>query len=638
MVFSVAAADTPRHFKYDCGPPRTAPAKGYTRLTIDDTYTEERAYGFVLSEGSHERGWRRRGIQDDVRLDTFIFDGGGLTFVQDLPDGEYLIWLASGDAQYDGAASVTVNEAELVPLTRTDPGGFVTIAAHKVDVSAEKLQIRIRGYGRLSYLEILPADVAKREGIPGSRDPAKTVSILCQPPPAAKASPVVPNIDHILPTGEYSVDDDAYGRIVRVNMDRIRHWEQVPGIKKRWALTGPEGQAACYHGVSSTLKDVDGDGRLDLFRLIHSRPYGQLARIDEDGRMLWKTEKLAPGCGDESGVPAEDLDGDGGYECVLSHWAAVYSIDARDGAILWRRELETGGEPGPGSWDYPMVVGHFIDRSRFAVCVRAGLNVHCFDAEGSPVWTFPLKGHTYGHELHRHDVDGDGLDELFVGRNGSTMALTGDGKLLWDDTSQRNHTDFFVMGDIDNDGRCEVVYDHDGCGGAGPLYVVDAVTGERELSVDHRSEGLRHAQALVCADFRPDLPGLELACTDKLHFMILFDARGNVLWKRDVPTSLLSHADWDGDGVLDILNFTVAINVDGAFSVWNGHGQRLYAISWLPSPVRSHAIGCGPGLGCDDFGDLDGNGRADVPVAFGPWAFGSPQNLFLMEAPDAWSP
>jgi len=32
-------------------------------------------------------------------------------------------------------------------------------------------------------------------------------------------------------------------------------------------------------------------------------------------------------------------------------------------------------------------------------------------------------------------------------------------------------------------------------------------------------------------------------------------------------------------------------------------------------------------------GYLDSNGRADVPVAFGPWAFGSPQNLFLMEAP-----
>ena len=68
--------------------------------------------------------------------------------------------------------------------------------------------------------------------------------------------------------------------------------------------------------------------------------------------------------------------------------------------------------------------------------------------------------------------------------------------------------------------------------------------------------------------------------------------------------------------------------------VWNGQGKRLYAVSWLPSPVRSHATGCGPTLGFGGFADLDGNGRADVPVAFGPWAFGARQNLFLMEAPD----
>ncbi len=619
--------------KYDCGPAGTTPAKGYVRLAIDDTYTEARGYGFVLSEGNHERGWRCRAIQADARLDTFVFDSGGLTFVHELPDGEYLVGLASGDAEYRGAASIRFDGAEVVPLTQTAPGGFVKITAHKLSVSGGKLEIRVGGYGRLNYLEILPLTLAKQRGIQGASDPEETVSVLRVPPPAAKAPPEVPNIDHILPAGEFSVDEDAHGQIVRVNMDRIRHWDRVPGIKRRWALTGPEGQAACYHGVCSTLKDVDADGRLDLFRLVNSQPYGQLARLDEEGHTVWLSEKLSPGCGDESGVPVEDLDGDGDYECVLSHWAALYSIDAQTGALRWQRELESGGKPGPGSWDYPMVVGHFVDRRQRAVVVRAGLHVHCFAPNGDSLWTFPLEGHTYGHELDRYDVDGDGLDELFIGRNGSTIALRGEGKLMWEDTTQRNHTDFFAFGDIDTDGRCEVVYDHDGCGGAGPLQMVDALTGEREWTADYRGQGLPHAQALVCADFRPDLPGLELACTDKLHFMILFDAHGKVLWKRDVPTSLLSKADWDGDGAPDVLNFTVAVNVDGAFSVWNGQGRRLYAISWLPSPVRSHAIGCGPALGFDGFGDLDSNGRADVPVAFGPWAFGSPQDLFLMEAP-----
>jgi outer membrane protein assembly factor BamB len=610
--------------------------RGNTRLTIDDVYTKDRGFGIVRSDGAHERGWRTRGVQRDLRLDTFIFDGGGLTFVQDLEDGEYLLWLGSGDAQYDGVTSVTVNDRTVVPLTRTNPGGVVTVKAHQVTAEGGKLTVQVRGLGRLNYPEIVPVGVASRTGITGSCDPKQTLSVVGQPPPGAKAAAAERTIDHLLPAGEFSLDEDAFGRIVRINMNRIQRWDRVPGIKKHWALTGLDNQPACYHGVSSTLKDVDGDGTLDLFRLINSQPYGQLARLDESGRVLWKTEKLAPGCGDESGVPLEDLDGNGRYECVLSHWAAVYCIDAETGSVVWKRDLEAGGKAGPGSWDYPMVVGHFIERKRSAVVVRAGLQVHCFGADGSELWSVPLTGHTYGHELHRYDIDADGLDEIFVGRNGSTLALTGCGERLWEDTSQRNHTDFFAFGDVDADGRCEVVYDHDGCGGAGPLYVVDALSGQRERTIDYRSAGLKHAQALVCGDFRPDLPGLELACTDKLHFMLCFDSRGDVLWKRDVPTSLLACADWDGDGVLDILNFTVAVNVDGAFSVWNGQGRRLYAISWLPSPVRSHSMGCGPGLGFDGFIDTDGNARADIPVAFGPWAFGAPQNLFLMEAPADW--
>lgn len=624
--------------RYDCGPSNLTPADGYVRLAVDDTYTRESGYGFILSEGGDERGWRRRGIQADPRLDTFVFDSGGLTFVRDLPDGDYLVSLASGDAQYKGAASVKINGAEILSLRQTTPGQFLVLTAHKVRISGGQLKIKIGGYGRLSYLEILSPRRAAQLGVRGPSNPADTVSVVGQPPPAPARPAPVPSIDHILPAGEFSVDEDAFGPIVRVNMNRIRDWTRVPGVKKHWPLAGPNGEGACYHGVSSNLEDVDADGRLDLFRVVQTQPYGQLARFDQTGRRIWKSEELAPGCGDESGVPVEDLDGDGRYECVLSHWAALYSIDAETGVTNWRRPLEAGGKPGPGSWDYPMVVGHFAHRSQFAIVVRAGLTVHCFAPDGQSLWTHPLSGPVYGHELERHDVDADGLDELFIGRDRNTTALDHDGTLLWQDTAQRNHTDFFVFGDVDADNRCEVVYDHDGCGGRGPLYVVDALTGRRKLSVDYHREGLAHAQALACADFRPDLPGLELAVTDKLHCLILFDAAGGILWKRDVPTSLLSKADWDGDGAADILNFTVAANVDGAFSVWDGHGRRLYAISWLPSPVRSHSIGCGPTLGSDGFGDLDANDRADVPVAFGPWAFGTPQNLFLMEAPQAAKP
>ena len=53
-----------------------------------------------------------------------------------------------------------------------------------------------------------------------------------------------------------------------------------------------------------------------------------------------------------------------------------------------------------------------------------------------------------------------------------------------------------------------------------------------------------------------------------------------------VPSSLLSKGDWDGDGVEDIACFALGANVDGMFSVWNGKGERLYAISFLPGPSK----------------------------------------------------
>ena len=160
------------------------------------------------------------------------------------------------------------------------------------------------------------------------------------------------------------------------------------------------------------------------------------------------------------------------------------------------------------------------------------------------------------------------------------------------------------------------------------------MTGKRKLAIDYRQHGLRHAQGLTCADFDPAEPGLEIAIDGKSRMLLLFDARGQLLWKRDTPTSLISKGDWNGDGIPDIFVFTIGVNVDPAWQVWDGQGRRLFAISWLPAPTRSHAIMGAPGLGVDGFRDLDGNGRADVLTGFGPWNFGEPQNLFLLEAPE----
>ena len=159
------------------------------------------------------------------------------------------------------------------------------------------------------------------------------------------------------------------------------------------------------------------------------------------------------------------------------------------------------------------------------------------------------------------------------------------------------------------------------------------MTGKLKYTIDYAKHGLDHCQGFTMDNFRPDLPGLEIAVVGKDHRLLLFKYNGDLLWQHRTFTGLITRADWNNDGVPEILVFAVGQNLDPAWSVWNGKGERLFAMSFLPATTRSHATMCGPGLGVDGFGDLDGNGKADILVAYGPWKTGDPQYHFIAEAP-----
>ena len=41
---------------------------------------------------------------------------------------------------------------------------------------------------------------------------------------------------HLLPEGEFAIEKDQWGDIVRVNMLKIRDWSNVPGVKEAWPM------------------------------------------------------------------------------------------------------------------------------------------------------------------------------------------------------------------------------------------------------------------------------------------------------------------------------------------------------------------------------------------------------------------
>ena len=470
---------------------------------------------------------------------------------------------------------------------------------------------------------------------------------------------------NLIPKGEFAVCEDKWGKIIRVNMLKIKDWSKVPGVKKAWPMKGFEGvKGMAYHAIISDIKDVDGDGKLDIFR----RRGNERSRIErlryEDGSVVWESEEVGLLSGDESRLPVFDLGGQGRFSVLHATREngcfMLWCIDAGTGKTQWKARFGNGVRQNSGNGQGDIVVGHFLDRKKQAVLVRDGGVLHAYDDTGKEAWSHDTKlrgGAAYSHEMGRCDVDGDGLDEIFPNWQKLTMGLRGDGTVLWKDSSQKCHSDFIDYGDIDGDGKIEVIYDHEGCDAAkGPINVVEPLTGKVKFQIDYRKQGVRHAQNIALGDFDKTKQGMEIAFCEKGKNLYLFSATGELLWKRPVPVSLLSRGDWDGDGDDEIMAFGLGGNVDGMFSVWGGDGKRHYAISFLPSPYqildretgKYYARGMRPYSHLSHLGniahampgghegirrqiDLDGNGRADVIMPFGTWKYGPCSVLFLME-------
>jgi outer membrane protein assembly factor BamB len=464
---------------------------------------------------------------------------------------------------------------------------------------------------------------------------------------------------HFCPKGKWAVGEDQWGKIVRVNMLKITptDWPQVPGVKRAFPMRGFEGvEEMAFHPVLSEVKDVDGDGKLDIFRCRSEHPNARIERLSyEDGSVVWESEPVGAMFGDETRLPVFDLHGNGSYSVLYASrhddCGKLWCFDANSGKTQWYAAYGDGAIKNHGNGQGDVVVGHFLDRKTRAAVVRDGGILRCYDHRGQMQWTHDTKlrgGAEYAHEITRCDVDGDGLDEIFANWQKLTMGLRGDGTVLWEDRTQRHHSDFVDYGDVDGDGKIEFVYDHEGCDAAkGPIYVVEPLTGKIKAKIDYRTQGVGHAQNIALGNFDKTTRGLEIAFCEKGRNLYLFDAAGKLAWKRPVPASLLSQGDWDGDGDAEVLAFGLGANVDGMFSVWDGDGTRLYAISFLPSPYnrgldaaayrknlgggwRAHAMPGGH-EGVRRQIDLDGNGRADVIMPFGEWHWGSDSILFLME-------
>jgi len=461
------------------------------------------------------------------------------------------------------------------------------------------------------------------------------------------------NLDRT-PEKAWEIGQDKYGPIVRVNLLKIRDWSEVPGILKHWSVPKWKGSDRfTWHATRSQVLDFNGDGELDIF-LDHGgthplpalydlsgevirefpRRYARVMRLNEAGEEVWSRE-VKP-CGGGERVHVVDLDCDGTMEVIIMQRGEIFALDAGTGKTRWHTTVASG----QGDFAMGPKVAHFTDPERLGVVVRAGHDILCYDHLGKQVWKTTIGG-DFGGEVQHYDVDGDGLDEVFAHVNRRTCGIDHDGKMLWRDAEQGTHSDAVAFGDVDGDGRIEAIYDHDGDGHSlGPFYIVDAITGEVERKIDYRATGHSDVQNISVADFCPDVSGLEIAANAHPYdqfssFITIWDARGNMLKRIHTPVCGFTVGDWNGDGASDMLVTALGCNTDPTFSVWTGKGERLYALSLLPSPTEpiyeygDYMVG-----GSRDFGpDRNGNGKADFFFIWGAWHFGTDQMILWMEPP-----
>lgn len=369
-----------------------------------------------------------------------------------------------------------------------------------------------------------------------------------------------------------------------------------------------------------SVGDLDGDGQAEYVVTQGTR---HLAAFDHDGSLLWRKSRVQFGqvrvhveC--EMPTLVYDIDGDGRAE-VIARWYLednrdavpfIFILDGQTGEIkrqaalplyLWPESTITMAHSGN------IVVGH-IEKDLPPRLIVGGMcwGLAILDHELNLLSCDPQFGRVHDrmtgfglcHTPQLFDIDGDGVNELFLGRR----TCRADGTVLWEidpeefSPSQIDHVDSLVIADVNEDGRFEVAM-----GNEASLF--DAHTGE--LLWQH-PELVRHGQQLRVARVRDDVAGLQILVGEtKGRRVLVFSAAGELL--AEMPyAGMLCPLNWLGNGLRQ---------VSLGPSIRDGHGNEIAVLpleqaltesrhAWpLEDPETwGHTMVC----------DIDGDGLEEV--------------------------
>jgi rhamnogalacturonan endolyase len=274
-----------------------------------------------------------------------------------------------------------------------------------------------------------------------------------------------------------------------------------------------------------------------------------LTAVTLEGKILWQLGRPDPRNGlltNDTPFQIHDLDGDGRNEVVMIRDFKLQVLEGSTGKTkiwVWMPPAPAKNQTRPYELNNGDALAFFNltgTSGRRDILVKDRYNnFWTFDSELKPLW----QGATMtGHFPFPFDLDGDGLDEVFIGYS----AWDHSGRLLWNrESSFRDHVDGVAIGNFSGDAKAEP-----------RIYAV--CSDEGFLVMDKRGTILKqvrigHGQNETVAKFRPDLPGLQFMTVNfwkNPGIVTLFDIEGNILAQEEPihSGSLLLPVNWRGDG------------------------------------------------------------------------------------------